>query len=111
MNRVQSDAQKLASEYTAEKQRMDARLQQLQDHARQEQERARGEHERQMAILQKQLSETRSSSSGSYDEDLRREIAEMRSGMRPENEDASFFAALGASIGATFGALAIIALI
>jgi len=31
--------------------------------------------------------------------------------MRPENEDAGFFAALGASIGATFGALAIIALI
>jgi ElaB/YqjD/DUF883 family membrane-anchored ribosome-binding protein len=99
MNRVQTDAQKLASEYNEEKSRLERRMHELAESARQEAERAAAEHDRHLNDLQGQLNRM-ASESVAQREALIREIEELQ---RHPPRGAGFFGMIGRAIDGIFG--------
>lgn len=99
MNRVQTDAQKLASEYNEEKCRLERRMHELSESARQEAERAAAEHSRHLAELQAQLNRVGSESTAQR-EALIREIEELK--QRPRGRG-GLFGMIGRAIDSIFG--------
>jgi len=100
MNRVQTDAQKLVSEYTAEKQKLELRMQELADSSRQENERAKEEYNRQVAEIQKQLQQS-SAQSASERQALVNQLEELRS--QRSRSGGGFFGMIGRALDSVFG--------
>ncbi|KAJ3516876.1 hypothetical protein NLJ89_g860 [Agrocybe chaxingu] len=100
MNRVQSDAEKLMSEYSQDKARMEQRMSELTEQARRDQERAAEEHNRELLSLRKQLKDT-SSSSSSERARLEARLEELQ--RTRAKSSGGFFAKLGRAIDSIFG--------
>jgi hypothetical protein len=99
MNRVQSDAQKLASEYSEEKRRMEMRLQELMESSRAEAEQQREEHRREMQELQRRLHET-SLESTRERESLLRQMQELQ--LRQRQGGSGLFGMIGRVLDSVF---------
>ncbi|KAF5327319.1 hypothetical protein D9619_004266 [Psilocybe cf. subviscida] len=105
MTRVQNDSQKLASEYSEEKHKLEKRMQELSEAARQETERRNAEYNQQMQSLRTQLEQT---SSALVDErvNLSRQIEDLR---RQNNQrgvgghSGGLFGMIGRAIDGIFG--------
>ncbi|KAF8150026.1 P-loop containing nucleoside triphosphate hydrolase protein [Crassisporium funariophilum] len=103
MNRVQSDSQKLVSEYNEEKNKMERRMQELSESARQDAERVTAEYSRQISALQTQL-QSSTSSSAAERFDMVRQIEELqRRGQRSGGGGGGFFGMLGKVMDGVFG--------
>ncbi|PPQ81007.1 hypothetical protein CVT25_014515 [Psilocybe cyanescens] len=100
MNRVENESKKLASEYNAEKSRMEQRMQEISESSRKENERAAAEYNQQLSGLQAQLSRTSS--------DAVQQRAELESRIEAlqqshHNNGGGFFAKLGRALDGMFG--------
>ncbi|KDR76132.1 hypothetical protein GALMADRAFT_96589 [Galerina marginata CBS 339.88] len=102
MNRVQTDAQKLASEYNEEKSKMEKRMQELSESARLDNERVTAEYNRQIGELRTQLDQT-SSASVQERADLVHQIEELRRRQQSGSSGGGFFSMIGRAIDGVFG--------
>jgi len=98
MNRIQEDAQKLVSEYSEEKKRMEKRVQELAESSREETERNKAEYNRQMSVLQNRLDRTAADSARER-ESLLNQIQELRN----RSGGSGFFAMIGRALDSVFG--------
>ena len=99
MTRVQNDAQKLVSEYSEEKGRLEKRMQELSESAREESERVNADYRRQMSALQAHLDKASSASAAERAELIRR-IDELQN-RAPHG--GAFFGMIGRALDQVFG--------
>jgi hypothetical protein len=103
VSRVQTDAQKLVSEYSEEKIRLEKRMQELAESSRQEAARAREDYNRQMLALQNRLDETSASSSAERS-NLLRQMEELgRFGNLRSGGGGGLFVMIGRALDGVFG--------
>jgi uncharacterized coiled-coil DUF342 family protein len=101
MTRVQNDSQKLVSEYSEEKNRLEKRMQELSEAARQENERRSAEYNQQMQTLRTQLEQT-SSALANERADLSRQIEDLRR-QRVGGHSGGLFGMIGCALDSVFG--------
>ena len=102
MSRVQTESQKLASDYNEEKARLERRMQEVAETARHEAERAAAEHQRQIEEFQDRLRQSTGSSAAEREEILR-QLHEVKRRYEGAPRGVGFFGNLGRALDNLFG--------